>query len=1834
MANDLQNYLQSVNAPDNTRAAAWDAATNAKDSNDLVTKLQGVQVPDNVKADLWEGRFGKGYPSIQPKPQANPSTPTDPDSFMGRMGQLGSAIGSTVGQFIHHPMDTAMQAMGLQELPGVGEAKQQILEQGAAAGLPAAQNAVQLQQYAAQPLIQPSQSKTFQKVFNPKSKNIISRGVTGGVKTAESFTSPESLYALGAIPLAPEEMGGLVSGAFAGQMAQGAAEGVQQTAAAIGQGNYGQAAEAGVGAVINAGMALGAGRHALGGEPVAGAPRPDSLPISPDELRPAANPHVAAAQVAGDARLSRVLGTLGPDTSPETTGPTVKGMRESEVADIQAARRQQPQTVAEPPAATGMTQNPTETPAAAPDRVAAAGTGISESTETAPTPQPPAQAQELDITQVPQTTEAAVEGSRPGTDTSAIEDKIRPLVGEVLQRRRLMAGDEVFHAADEAIRATRMDQDIHPDDKAVLSKILDTPVGDRLTPEQHQELLNMQGAKLPDTAKVLSYKDDTEAAYRMHVTNINDLEAMRDESLQNYMRDINDPNVPQEKKDALNKAFAEAQDGKSRFYLPTLEYPGMEDTPESHPEYPFGQKQLGSPVSKITLNNLSEIRGTQPRDLFESRSSEIQDNISQADRNRLKTLRDEAFGRGAAKAEAQPESIEAPKNRNLRDQPLTADQAEAVADHFGLDAKDVVGKSYNDIAAEQMPGYTPQVSSLRDIAGSETSEAAGMTVSNAERGEAYNEYNRLHRQLIRKAMDKRTRDLTSSLKSHIKEWQSQKGGAETLLDRQLKGLSDDARTLLPKELFGEQPKKYSRRTSDITTETSELKQPAPQATSAEASSAILGSGSGADKASKLLDRIGRDFPEALPETLKLAQMIKDKNLKGDAARRSFANGLSTFYSALKNDDDFAMKRAVDAINRVGEQGAVGRDISLLTPEQARGISAYAMDRFLVRHEALSDIGLKAYSDALHDPLIQKRLSESAPVEDSGPEAQDEYDSLRQRYQSLVDRSGPSTSIMFNMDTAFKRYADEGPAREQVKGILRSASGARIRDMAILKDQYHQADKVMESLSEADRFKFIDDMERGVYNQDSLPDTTKLQWTQADGMPPLDKVADLIRRGLDSARQEINETSGKFEFFLKNYIPHMYSNVGRAEAFAAHWWDAKKAQGGGNLEGTTAYFKQREYDFVSDSIAAGLQLRTTNPIRLSLMRIEQMKRFSMAHKMFNQLTGDSGTGVELIKEGDAVPVGYDKMNDRIFDKQAQGTGAYYAPKSVARVFNNFVSQGLAGKGVVPIVDLSLYDAMRGMGNLANQFQLSFSAFHGIETAMNSIFTAQSVAFQQAFNQHNFGRAALELLKSPAAPFTDLMNGSRVMLNYADPTKALDYADISNSIERVNGRIDVDPEFRLRSWEHLQENWSQAKNEFRQPQERLLAGAKAAMNLIGSSLQLMSYPLMNMWVPRLKMGAFMREARNVFEENVGQPDDVIQHELQKRWDSIDNRFGEVVYDNLFMSKVTRDILGMTMRSPGWNIGTFREGFGGAADLAKSVKNTAVNKQPFKLSTRSAYVMSMLASTAMFGAAYTYLHTGHAPEGPDYFFPRDGSTDAEGHANRVFPKNYTYDFISMAHDPMGTLWHKTSPTISTMNDIIQNRNYFGRQVRDPGDTPLAQARSVIAYAASTSMTPFTFQNKAESSLRGANSGWQSAFAIMPAPRYISLSPAERLAQRYYNDKNPQGMRTAEELEAKKAFVQLRNSYRAGDLKPEDVDAAVSGGKIKASDVPHIFQEAKPSLIRNTQGLSDFDQVHHVWQQASPEEKEKLLPILARKAQSIADPVKQQQVFQEIEDYSHTQK
>jgi hypothetical protein len=54
--------------------------------------------------------------------------------------------------------------------------------------------------------------------------------------------------------------------------------------------------------------------------------------------------------------------------------------------------------------------------------------------------------------------------------------------------------------------------------------------------------------------------------------------------------------------------------------------------------------------------------------------------------------------------------------------------------------------------------------------------------------------------------------------------------------------------------------------------------------------------------------------------------------------------------------------------------------------------------------------------------------------------------------------------------------------------------------------------------------------------------------------------------------------------------------------------------------------------------------------------------------------------------------------------------------------------------------------------------------------------------------------------------------------------------------------------------------------------------------------------------------------------------IREAVQRAWDSVDNRMGQLVYDNLFWNRAVKDLAMASVRSVGWNLGSVREMGGG--------------------------------------------------------------------------------------------------------------------------------------------------------------------------------------------------------------------------------------------------------------------------------------------------------------------
>ncbi len=68
------------------------------------------------------------------------------------------------------------------------------------------------------------------------------------------------------------------------------------------------------------------------------------------------------------------------------------------------------------------------------------------------------------------------------------------------------------------------------------------------------------------------------------------------------------------------------------------------------------------------------------------------------------------------------------------------------------------------------------------------------------------------------------------------------------------------------------------------------------------------------------------------------------------------------------------------------------------------------------------------------------------------------------------------------------------------------------------------------------------------------------------------------------------------------------------------------------------------------------------------------------------------------------------------------------------------------------------------------------------------------------------------------------------------------------------------------------------------------------------------------------------------------DQVQAAARKVSDEIDNRFGQVNYDNWFMDRKAKDLMMLLERAPGWNMGTWKLLAGGIKNIPKNAVSIA--------------------------------------------------------------------------------------------------------------------------------------------------------------------------------------------------------------------------------------------------------------------------------------------------------
>lgn len=777
-----------------------------------------------------------------------------------------------------------------------------------------------------------------------------------------------------------------------------------------------------------------------------------------------------------------------------------------------------------------------------------------------------------------------------------------------------------------------------------------------------------------------------------------------------------------------------------------------------------------------------------------------------------------------------------------------------------------------------------------------------------------------------------------------------------------------------------------------------------------------------------------------------------------------------------------------------------------------------------------------------------------------------------------------------------------PTEAAGQADLRARTGELARKQAVLQERMKAEHARWRGRSDADMLAFADRVENGEADRQARgvtlnPKTQALLDKGKKSLTTQDKnLATTLRTLLDEGRTSVqNLGTGKLDSWIEHYFPHIWSQKGKVgEAIG-------RLLGKRPLEGPKSFLKQRTIPTTAEGFDAGLKPVTTNPVDLALLKMHEMNRYVMAHRLLGDLK-DAGTA-KFVRFGDRAPEGWKPLDDKVFqvlqysevEKGPILRGRYYAPEAVATPINRYVASGLKG--------IPLYDMVRGFGNTLNQLQLGLSGFHLGTTSLNSVISQFALGAKQAARGEIL-KGAKNILTAPAAPIRNLIQGGRVAGDYLRPDQAKQYAATAKAVETAGGRVGMGEEYTNNAIERMMQSFANKKY------------LKGALQSIPAAIEAQAIPVLKWTVPRMKLGAFHDLASDIFaraqKNNWSQ--DRVRSELQKSWDSIDNRFGQVVYDNLNWNKVAKDLAFIGVRSVGWNYGTWRELGGGVKDLATQV-GQALNKKGFDVTDRMAYTFALPVTIAALGGMYQLAHTGKWPQtAKDYFYPKNGHVEDDGTEARSSLPSYMKDVFAVSQHPVDTALHKVNPAVGLMTEMLENKDYYGNEIRNTDDPAMAQLWQAVGHVGK-SFLPFTLRNaqkRSQIGQKGPESQVENFLGITPAPRSVEQSDAEALAHEMIQRRAPAGAHTTAEQKRQQRIFDLENQVRSGTLTRDALKQKLDSGEVTEQDARTAITRARTSGLARAFKQLSIPESLKVWDVANDKERAELQPLIETKVEN----------------------
>jgi hypothetical protein len=291
------------------------------------------------------------------------------------------------------------------------------------------------------------------------------------------------------------------------------------------------------------------------------------------------------------------------------------------------------------------------------------------------------------------------------------------------------------------------------------------------------------------------------------------------------------------------------------------------------------------------------------------------------------------------------------------------------------------------------------------------------------------------------------------------------------------------------------------------------------------------------------------------------------------------------------------------------------------------------------------------------------------------------------------------------------------------------------------------------------------------------------------------------------------------------------------------------------------------------------------------------------------------------------------------------------------------------------------------------------------------------------------------------------------------------------------------------------------------------------------------------------------------------DVLRQLASHAVDIVDDRLGQMAYDNQFFPKIALQTAQTMLMAPGWLIGGVRTATGGITDLRRLVKpeglvgpaskagqaaGAPAGKMP-RLTNRVTGFATLALVVSALNAVTQYLMTGESPKDKDFFFPKTGRRNADDSEERLQYPTYWMDHYKLSHEPVQTLIHKLNPTWEMLWELYHNADYYDTEIVNKDQGLKDQAADVAKYI-TKGYLPFSITNAQKLADKQAGIGRQaaSAFGVNPAPVNISRSDFQKYVMEKTAGHAPKEPRSQEAAALGQTMHSIEDQLRQG-LKPD---------------------------------------------------------------------------------------